>query len=60
MIEILFHRMKHRYLFIFLLANFESLAKGTDFYLEESNTSIPQFLFEGAAPEEIIAVIWSG
>jgi hypothetical protein len=41
MVEMLFHRMKHRYLFTILLSNFDSLVKGTDFYLTESNTCIP-------------------
>ncbi len=59
MIEMLFHRMKHRYLFTILLSNFESLVKGTDFYLNESNSCIPHPALKGATPEEIITGIWT-
>ncbi|MEI8027838.1 MAG: hypothetical protein WCI18_15925 [Pseudomonadota bacterium] len=59
MIEMLFHRMKHRYLFTILLSNFESLVKGTDFYLNESNTCIPHSALNRATPEEIITGIWT-
>ena len=41
-VEMLFHRMKHRYLYTILGSNCESLVKGTDFYLSKSNTCIPQ------------------
>jgi hypothetical protein len=46
--------MQHRYLFTILLSNFDSLVKGTDFYLNESNTCIPHSALKGATPEEII------
>lgn len=59
MVEMLFHRMKHRYLFTILLSNFESLVKGTDFYLNESNTCIPHSALNGATPEEIITGSWT-
>ena len=59
MVEMLFHRLKHRYLFTILLSNFESLVKGTDFYLNESNTCIPHSALKGATPEEIITGIWT-
>ncbi len=59
MIETLFHRMKHRYLFTILLSNFESLVKGTDFYLNESNSCIPHSALKGATPEKIITGIWT-
>ena len=39
-VEVLFHRMKHRYLFTTIFSNFGSLVKGTDFYLNESNTCL--------------------
>jgi len=59
MVEMLFHRMKHRYLYTILLSNFESLVKGTDFFLTESNTSIPHSALKGATPEEIITGSWT-
>ena len=59
MVEMLFHRMKHRYLFTILLSNFDSLVKGTDFYLTESNTCIPHSALKGATPEEIITGSWT-
>ena len=59
MVEMLFHRMKHRYLFTILLSNFDSLVKGSDFYLTESNTCIPHSALKGATPEEIITGSWT-
>ncbi|MEI8027691.1 MAG: DDE-type integrase/transposase/recombinase, partial [Pseudomonadota bacterium] len=59
MVEMLFHRMKHRYLFTIFLSNFESLVKATDFYLNESNTYIPHSALKGATPEEIITGSWT-
>jgi hypothetical protein len=59
MVEMLFHRMKHRYLFTILLSNFDSLVKGTDFNLTESNTCIPHSALKGATPEEIITGSWT-
>ena len=59
MVEMLFHRMKHRYLFTILLSSFDSLVKGTDFYLTESNTCIPHSALKGATPEEIITGSWT-
>ena len=54
MVEMLFHRMKHLYLYRIVLSNFESLVKGADFYLYESNTCIPHSALKGAIPEEVI------
>ncbi len=51
--------MKHRYLFTILLSNFDSLVKGADFYLTESNTCIPHSALKGATPEEIITGSWT-
>ncbi|MEI8025122.1 MAG: hypothetical protein WCI18_02125 [Pseudomonadota bacterium] len=59
MVEMLFHRMKHRYLFTILLSSIESLVKGTDFYLTERNTCIPHSALKGATPEEIITGSWT-
>ena len=59
MVEMLFHRMKHRYLFTILMSNLDSLVKGTDFYLTESNTCIPHSALKGATPEEIITGSWT-
>ena len=59
MVEMLFHRMKHLYLYTIVLSNFESLVKGADFYLHESNTCIPQSTLKGATPEEAITGKWT-
>ena len=51
--------MEHGYLFAILLSQSDSLVKGTDFYLTESNTCIPHSAWKGATPEEIITVSWT-
>ena len=52
MIEMLFHRLKHRHLFTIPLTNFVVLVKAVDFYLTDSNIFIPQSALDGATPEE--------
>jgi hypothetical protein len=59
MIEMLFHRLKHRYLFTIPLTNFEALEKGVNFYLTESNEAIPHSALKGATPEESITGRWN-
>ena len=59
MVEMLFHRMKHRYLFTIPLTNIEAVIKGVDFYLTESNTCIPHSALKGATPEEAITGRWT-
>jgi len=59
MVEMLFHRMKYRYLFTILLSTFHSIAKGTDFYLNESNTCIPDSGLNEATPEETVTGSWA-
>ena len=59
MVEMLFHRKKHLYLQTIVLSNFESLVKGADFYLHESNTCIPHSALKGATPEEVIKGKWT-
>lgn len=59
MIEALFLRLKHRYLFTFPLTNFEALEKGAEFFFTESNTVIPHSALGGATPEEIISGKWN-
>jgi len=58
MIEMLFHRLKHRYLCTIPLTNFEALVKAVNFYLNQSNTLIPQMVLKGATPEEVITGNW--
>ena len=41
MVQMLFHRLKHRYLFTIPLTNFDVLTKAADFYLGESNECFP-------------------
>ncbi len=59
MIEMLFQRMKHRYLFTIPLTNFAALERGVDFFLTESNTCIPHAALRGATPEESITGKWN-
>jgi transposase InsO family protein len=59
MIEMLFYRLKHRYLFTFPLSNFETLEKGADFFFTESNTVIPHSALKGGTPEEIVMGKWN-
>ena len=59
MIEMLFHRLKHRYLFTFELTNFEALEKGADFFFTESNTVIPHSALRGGTPEEVVMGKWN-
>ena len=59
MIEMLFLRLKHRYLFTFPLTNFETLEKGADFFFNESNTVIPHSALKGGTPEEVITGKWN-
>ena len=48
MVEMLFHRLKHRYLFTIPLTKIIALEKGVDFFLTESNTRIPHSALKGA------------
>jgi len=47
MIEMLFHRLKHRYLFTIQLTNFTAVEQGVNFFLTESNTCIPHSALKG-------------
>jgi len=55
----LFHRLKHRYLFTILLTNIDALIKGVDFYLTESHWGITHSALKGATPEEVITGQWT-
>ena len=59
MVEMLFLRLKHRYLFTIPLTNFAAVENGVDFYLTESNTCIPHSALKGATPEEVITGRWT-
>jgi len=59
MIEMLFHRLKHRHLFTIPLTNFAAVENGVDFFLTETNTCIPHSALNGATPEECITGNWS-
>jgi hypothetical protein len=50
MIEMLFHRLKHPYLFTIPLTNIVVLSKAADFLLTESNDKIPHAALRGATP----------
>lgn len=59
MIEMLFHRLKNRHLYRIQLTNFDAVEKGVDFYLTETNISIPHSALNGATPEEIVRGSWT-
>lgn len=59
MVEMLFHRLKHRYLFTIPLTNFDVLTKAADFYLTESNECIPHSALKGATPKEVFTGKWN-
>lgn len=55
MIEMLFGRLKHPYLFTISLPNIDALAHVVDFYLTESNTCMPLI-----APDLVGATLLNG
>ena len=59
MIEMLFHRMKHRYLFTVPLTDFDALRNAVDFFLTETNERIPYAALKGATPLEMIQGKWT-
>ncbi len=59
MIEMLFHRMKHRHLFRVPLTNLDVLIKKVDFYINEDNSAIPKSILKGATPEEVMLGKWT-
>ncbi len=59
MVEMLFHRLKHGYLFTFPLTNFDVLTKAVDFYLTESNECFAYSALKGATPKEVFTGKWN-
>jgi transposase InsO family protein len=59
MIESLFHRLKHKHLFLIPLTNFEALIAGVNFYITENNERIPHSALKGATPLEMITGKWN-
>lgn len=59
MIEALFLRLKHRYLYTIALTNFEALVRGVSYYIIQSNEYIPLAALHGATPLEAITGKWS-
>ncbi|RYZ83563.1 MAG: hypothetical protein EOP04_19750 [Proteobacteria bacterium] len=57
--EMLFHRMKHRYLFTIPLTNFNALKNAVDFFLNETKEKIPYAALKGATPLEMIRGQWT-
>ncbi|NRA64507.1 MAG: DDE-type integrase/transposase/recombinase [Pseudobacteriovorax sp.] len=53
MVEALFRRMKHSYLFKQSLSSLEVLQEKLQYYINESNFVIPQSVLGGATPSEI-------
>ncbi|NRA64491.1 MAG: DDE-type integrase/transposase/recombinase [Pseudobacteriovorax sp.] len=52
MVEALFKRMKHNYLFNHPLTSLQALREKLDYYIEESNNQIPLASLKGATPSE--------
>ena len=59
MIEMLFHRLKHRYLFNIPLSNIQALETDVEYFVNETNAKIPHSALKGATPEEIITGKWT-
>ena len=59
MVEMLFHRFKHRHMFTIPLTSFEAVENGADYYFTRSNTYIPMAALKGATPEEIVTGKWT-
>ncbi|MFW7381591.1 MAG: hypothetical protein ACOH5I_22475 [Oligoflexus sp.] len=59
MVEMVFHRLKHRFLFNIPLTNFAALVKGVDFYFTQSNEIIPRAILNGATPLEAFTGQWT-
>jgi len=57
--EMLFLRLKHHFLFTIPLTNIAALTKGVDLYLTESNLCMPHSPLMGATPEEAITGKWT-
>lgn len=54
MIEALFRRLKHFYLYFIKLTSFDDLIKAVDHYMTQSNEYIPLAVLKGATPFEAI------
>jgi hypothetical protein len=59
MIEMLFHRLKHRHLFHIPFNDFDTAKKGPDFYFNRSNIFILQAALKGATAEELNTGKWT-
>ena len=59
MVEMLFHRFKHRHMFTIPLTSFEGVESGADYYFTQSNTHIPMAVLKGATPEEVVTGKWT-
>ena len=59
MIEALFHRTKHRLLYMRRLADLETLNEFDREYFDHSNHRIPHGGLKGATPFEVLVGEWS-
>lgn len=59
MVEMLFHRFKHRHMFTIQLTSFDAVENGADCYFTQSNTYIPMAALNGATPEEVVNGKWT-
>ena len=59
LVEALFSRMKHAYLYMQSLTTFNILVSKTDYYLDEHNNHIPHSALSGAVPIEVFVESWT-
>jgi putative transposase len=59
MVEALFRRLKHAYLYMQSLTSFNTLVSKTDYYLEEHNNHIPHSALSGATQIEVFISYWT-
>jgi putative transposase len=58
-VEALFRRLKHAYLYLTSLSSFSTLVSKTDYYLGEHNNHIPHSALSGATPIEVFLESWT-
>ena len=59
MVEALFRRMKHGFLFFKTLSSEKLLKEHTNFYVEQSNMVVPHSSLKGGTPFEVFTGKWN-
>lgn len=59
MVEALFRRLKHAYLYMQNLTSFNTLVSKTEYYLDQHNNHIPHSALSGATPIEVFLASWT-